>query len=237
MSAATATSPALKVFSTNAMRAVLAELVSGFEAAAGCRVDTVYSTTAQTLERIRRGETGDVVIGTVPGIEDLLRQGKIVPGTRADLGQAAIAVAVRAGTPRPDVSSPEAFRRAMLAAKSIAWTTAGQSGIHFESVVERLGIADAVKAKGVVIAGGLIGELLVQGKAEVGIQMVSEILAVPGADLVGEFPGELQQMTDFCAAILGGSAHSAAAKAFIGFLTTPAAAQLLEKKGIAKKPA
>jgi molybdate transport system substrate-binding protein len=130
------------------------------------------------------------------------------------------------------VSSTAALKAALLAAKSIAHTTSGASGIHFSGVVKRLGIADEIRAKAVTNQGGLIGELVVQGKAELAIQQIPELLAVPGVELVGPLPQELQSISVVTAGIFAGTQHAAAAKALIDFLATPAATRVFRAKGL-----
>lgn len=223
---------ALKIFSTNAMRSVMSELSPAFERTSGHKVEIGWSTTNQTLSRIRDGETADVVIATGPGIDELTTSGKIVACSRAELGTTLIGIGVRAGAPKPDIGTTEAFKSALLAAKSITYTTLGQSGMHFEQVIARLGIADQLQSRFRVIPGGLVGEIVVRGEAELGVQMLSEILAVEGFELVGPFPPELQQVNSFAAALLTGTLHADAASAFIQFLTTPAAVRVMKSGGI-----
>lgn len=213
------------------MRSVMSELIAAFERTSGHTVLIGWSTTNQILSRIRDGETADVVIATGPGIDELTKPGKIVAGSRAELGSTVVGIGVRAGAPKPDIDSVQAFKRALLAAKSITYATLGQSGAHFEQVIERLGIADQLQPKFRAIPGGLVGELVVRGEAELGVQMVSEILAVEGFELVGPFPPELQQVNSFSAAILTGTQRADAAKAFIQFLTTPAAVNVMKTGG------
>ncbi|MFN7085945.1 MAG: molybdate ABC transporter substrate-binding protein [Burkholderiales bacterium] len=221
----------LKVFSTNAMRAVLPGLAAGFERSSGHALAIEWSTTAQTLERIGNGETADVVIATDTGVDELARRDRIVAGSRAGLASTLVGIGVRAAAAKPDIGSVQAFTHALLDAKSIAYTTLGQSGLHFEQVIERLGIAAQLKPKFKVIAGGLVGEIVVGGEAEIGVQMVSEILAVEGFELVGPFPPELQQATAFAAAVLDGSRQADAARKFVRFLTTPAATRKMKAHG------
>lgn len=221
----------LNIFSTNAMRSAMSELITTFEHTSGHTLFIGWSTTNQTLSRIRAGETADMVIATGPGIDELTEQGRIVPGSRVELGSTLIGLGVRAGAPKPDISSVQAFTRALLAAKSITYTTLGQSGMHFEEVIKRLGIADQLQPKFRVIPGGLVGELVVRGEAELGVQMLPEIFAVKGFELVGPFPPELQQVNTFATAILTGTQCADTAKAFIQFLTTPAAVNALKTGG------
>ena len=223
----------IKIFSTNALRGVLGDLQPGLERACGHKIEIVWLTTNQTMARLRKGERGDVVIGTVEGLEQLQRQGDVVAGTRVVIGSTAVAIAVRRGAPKPDVSTADALKRALLEAKSVAWTTMGASGVHFERVIERLGIAAQVKtkSKGVVIPGGLIGELLARDEAALGIQMVSEILAVPGAELVAPLPPPHHNKTVFAVAVLTGATDVKAMRALIAQLTAPAAVQAMKEQG------
>lgn len=223
----------LKILSTNAVRGVFAELQPELERSTGQEIEIIWLTTNQTIARLREGERGDVVIGTVEGIQQLERQGDVVAGTRVALGSTPVAVAVRRGAPKPDVSTADAFKQALLAAKSVTWTTMGASGVHFEHVLERMGIAAQVKekSKAVVLPGGLIGELLARDEAAIGVQMVSEILAVPGAELVAPFPRPHDSKTTFAAAVLMGASDANAARALIACLGTPAARQVLKAKG------
>lgn len=221
----------LKIFSTNAMRSAMAELITTFERKSGHTLSVGWSTTNQTLTRIQAGETADMVIATGPGIDALYKQGRIVPGSRAELGSTLIGLGVRAGAPKPDISSVETFKQALLAAQSITYTTLGQSGMHFEEVIKRLGIAGQLQSKFKVIPGGLVGELVVRGEAELGVQMLPEIFAVKGFELIGPFPPELQQVNTFATAILTGAQNADTARAFIQFLGTPAAVNALKAGG------
>jgi molybdate transport system substrate-binding protein len=221
-----------KVFATNAVRSVLAELVPLFERDSGHRVSINYNTTAQTLGLIKNGETADMVIATAAGIDELMSLGKVTPGSPIDLASSSIGVAVRAGAPRPDISSVDAFRRALLDAESVAYTSSGLSGVYFARVIERLGIAEQVTAKARIKPGGLIAEAVVAGEADLAVQMVSELLSVPGAELVGPLPAELNQVTVFSAGILTGTRQSEGSKSLIQHLTTPAAARVMRTKGL-----
>jgi molybdate transport system substrate-binding protein len=139
---------------------------------------------------------------------------------------------VRAGAPKPDVSSTPALKTALLAAKSIAHTTSGASGIHFSGIVKRLGIAEEIRAKAVTNQGGLIGELVARGEAELAIQQIPELLAVPGVELVGPLPQELQSISVLAAGIFTGTQRAGRAKALIDFLATPAAMRVFRAKGL-----
>ncbi len=170
------------------MRSAMDGLITTFELTNGHTLAIGWSTTNLTLSRIRDGETADMVIATGPGIDELTKQGRIM------LSSTLIGIGVRVGAPKPDISSVQAFTRALLAAKSITYThTLGQSGMHFERVIKRLGIADQLQPKFRVIPGGLVGELVVRGEADLGVQMLPEIFAVKGFELAGPFPPGLQK--------------------------------------------
>lgn len=222
----------IKLFATNAVRSVLDELVPPFERASGHKISIGYNTTAQTLSLIRGGGTADMLIATAAGVDELTKIGKVVPGSRVDLASSSIGVAVRAGAPKPDISSVDAFKRALLDAKSVAYTSSGLSGIYFAGLIERLGIAEEIKAKARIRPGGLVAEVVVAGEAEVAVQMVSELLSVPGAELVGPLPAEINQISVISAGILTGTKRSAAVKELIQHLTTPASAGAIGAKGL-----
>jgi molybdate transport system substrate-binding protein len=222
----------LKVLATNAVRSVLDELVPPFEREDGHKVSISYNTTAQTLDLIKGGATADLVIATAAGIDEMTKLGKVIPGSRVDLASSVIGVAVRAGASKPDIRSVDAFKRALLDAKAVAYTSSGLSGVYFAGLIERLGIAEQVKAKARIRPGGLIAEVVVAGDADLAVQMVSELLSVPGAELVGPLPEEINRATVVSAGILTGASRSEAAKRLIHHLTTPAAARVFRIKGL-----
>jgi molybdate transport system substrate-binding protein len=184
------------------------------------------------LVRIQKGETADLAILGSGAIDELVKQGKISAGSRRVLARCRVGVAVLAGKPRPDISSVEAFKRTLLGAKSVAYTQEGASGMHFAGLIERLGIAEQVKAKAVRQPGGLIGELVAAGKAEIAIQQIPELMAVAGIELVGPLPAEIQLVTVSSAGIFAGTKQAEAAQSFIRFLVTPAAARVMKAKGL-----
>src|SRR5512135_1031882 len=150
----------IKVLSTNGVRSVMVEMLPEFERATGHKVSIAYDTANLLLGRIKAGESADLAILTRPTLDDLIKQGKVGPGGGKDLARSGVGVAVRAGLPKPDISSADGLKRALLDAKSIAFTTTGASGIHFAKVVERLGISDQVKTKAKMPSGGSVGELV-----------------------------------------------------------------------------
>jgi molybdate transport system substrate-binding protein len=222
----------IKILASNSIRAVLGELIPQFERASGHSLSVSYDPAKVMLARIERGETADVAITGSAAIDELVNQGKILAGSRRVLAHCRVGMAVLAGRPRPDISSVAALKRTLLGAKSIAYTQEGASGMHFSGLIERLGIAEQVKAKAVRQAGGLIGELVAAGKAEIAIQQIPELMAVPGIELVGPLPAEIQLITVSTAGIFAGTQQAEAAQALIEFLTTPAAAMVMKSKGL-----
>ena len=221
----------MKVLASNSIRAVLGELVPQFERASKRAIAVSYDPAKVMLGRIQKGETADLVITGSGAIDDLVKQGKVLADSRRILARCRVGVAVRAGAPRPDIGTVEALKRVLLAAKSIAYTQEGASGMHFSGVIERLGIAEEVRAKAVRQPGGLVGELVAAGKAEIAIQQIPELLAVPGIELVGPLPAEIQLVTVSSAGVFAGTKEVQAAKSLIDFLSTPAAARVMRARG------
>jgi molybdate transport system substrate-binding protein len=188
--------------------------------------------------RLRGGEPADFAIVTGPGARDLVGGGRIAAGSLVDVARSAIGICVAKGAPRPDISTADAFKRAMLAAKSIAVSKpvgGGASGAHLAKVFERLGITQEMQAKshyGAGGAAGLAGLVVLRGEAEIGIQQMSELMAVSGIDVVGPLPAELQSVTMFTAAIPTSGSHADAGRALIQFLTTPGAKSVIASKGL-----
>ena len=222
----------LKVFASNSIRAVMAELVPQFERSSKLSISVSYDPAKVMLARIENGETADLIITGSGAIDALVNQGTVLPASRRTLARCHVGVAVRAGMPKPDIGTVESLKRALLAAKSVAYTQEGASGMHFSGVIERVGIAREVQAKAVRQPGGLIGELVAAGKAELAIQQIPELMAVPGIELVGPLPAEIQLTTVTSAGIFSGTMQAEAARAFIDFLASPAAARVIRAKGL-----
>ena len=218
--------------STLGLMGVLRDLAPRCEQAVGAKLVTAFAPTAALTERIRAGEAADVAILTAAAIDELTRDGILSADGRVDLARSVVGVAVRAGAPKPDIGTPGAFTRALLDARSLAYSRAGASGIFFAALIRRLGIADRVDAKATVIPGGLTGELAARGEAEVAIQQVSELMEVPGVDIVGPLPAELDAVTVFSGALFAASPRKGAGKALLRFLSAPDAAPVYVRKGL-----
>jgi molybdate transport system substrate-binding protein len=217
----------IRVLSTIGMRLVLEEIVPGFERAHGCTVERRYDSSVAHMRHIAEGRTGDAAVFTAAAIDDLIAQGKIA--RRIDLAHSGVGIAVRAGAPKPDIGTGEKFKAALLAAKSVAHSKTGASGLYFVKLIERLGIADAIRAKAVV-HDGLTGEIAARGDAELAVQQVSELMQAAGVDIVGPLPDELQSMTVFSAGVFKGAPPLA--EAIIAALADPANAALIHRNGM-----
>jgi len=233
------TSPVdVKVLSTTAMKMVFEALAPGYQRETGNRLAVTFGPSAQLEARLAEGEAADMAILTTAGAKTLIGSGKIVAGSLVDVARSSIGIAVRNGAPRPDISSAENFKRAMLAAKSIACSKpvgGGASGAHLAKVFERLGIAETMQAKAKYGAGGtsgLAGLFVQRGEAEIAIQQMAELMMVEGLDVVGPLPAALQSVTPFTAAIPASASHPDAGRAVIAFLTTPAAKSVIKAKGL-----
>jgi molybdate transport system substrate-binding protein len=197
-----------------------------------------FGPSARIAKMVADGEPHDVAIVTDHGHADLTRQGKLVAGIRADIAKSAMALAVQKGAPRPDISSAEKFKAALLAAKSLGMSNpvgGGQSGANLIKIFERLGIAEAMKPKCFYGPGGpagLIGNFLVRKEVEIGIQQLPELMAVPGIDIIGPLPPDVQIMTVFSAGLSANAKNVEGANALIHFLTTPKAVAVIKSKGM-----
>ena len=223
----------IKVISSNAVKTVLEELGPQFEKSTEHKLVITFGAAVPLKGRIEKGEAFDLAILTTAAIDDLIKQDKLAAATRADLARSGAGVAVKKGAPRPDISTTEAFKRALLAAKSIAYVEQGGTGIYLKTLLARLGIADELKAKTKLLPPeNPAAHAIANGEAEIGMTQISEILPYAGADLVGPLPPDIQLYTVFSAAVGAGAKQPDTAKALIRFLTAPAAAAVFKIKGL-----
>ena len=227
----TALADEFKVLSTTGMKSALTVLIPQFEKSSGHRIAIVYDTGNNVVTRMKKGETADLVVLTGPSMDDAVKLGKVA-GSPVVLARSGIGLGSRAGTPKPDIRTVDGLKKALLDAKSIAYSTTGASGIVFEKLIDKLGIGEQVRAKAKRPTGGGASEMVAKGEAEMSVQQGPEILDVPGVQLVGLLPNEVQHYTPFPAAATADSKHPAAAKQFIAFLSTPAAARAMRAKGM-----
>jgi molybdate transport system substrate-binding protein len=221
----------ITVLSSLAHREAYLELVPEFERSIGHKVSTTWAGTVDIMKRIAAGEIYDIIIVAGASVDELIKQGKI-DGPRVDLAKTGIGVAVRAGALKPDLSSADALKRALLTAKSVGYST-GPSGAYLAKLFERMGIAEAVKAKiRQVPPGSTVGPIIASGEAELGFQMVSELAHVPGIDFVGPLPPEVQHVTTFSCAIHAAAKHPDAGRDLVKFLTARSADPIFTKHGL-----
>jgi molybdate transport system substrate-binding protein len=221
----------MQLLSTLGLQGALRDLIPAFEQT-GVKVNAGFGPTAVMMERIGGGETADVAILTQAGIDKLISTGTMLVGSRTDLVRSAVGIAVRAGAPKPDISTVEAFRRTLLSAKSIAYSRAGASGIFFAGLIDRLGIAAEVNAKAIIPPSGFTAIYAADGRAEIAVQQISELMEVAGIDIVGPLPAEIGSLTVFSAGIFSASTVQQAARDFVAFVSTPSAAAVLQKTGL-----
>ena len=226
----------IKVLSTHAVEEVLRELGPSFERASGARLAIDYDPANALKRKIEDGIAFDVAIVTRPVIDALGQRGKIVRESCIDIGRSGLGVAVRKGATMPDIASVNTFKNALLAARSIVRSREGTSGLYFESLLPRLGIAEAMRGKIMLGGSGRIAELVARGEADMAVQQIPELLPVKGVAFAGPLPDELQLYTVFSAGIGAACKTKDVATAFINALAAPAASALFKAKGLERVP-
>lgn len=231
-----AQSTELKVLCANGMQPVMEDLAPKFERASGHKLVIAFATGGATVKRAGGGEPADVVIAPHRGIDRLVKEGKVTADAVTALASTGISVAIRKGAPKPDISSPDALKRTLLAAKSVTYLNpadGGASGIHFAKVLDRLGIANEMKSKTVFAPkAGAVGAFVANGEAEIGVIQYQLLFSVPGIEIVGPLPGDLQDTTVFSGAILSSAGDPAAARALINFFRSAEGAGVIKAKGM-----
>jgi len=222
----------VRVLSTHAVYEVMGDIGPVFEHAHSCKLSISFDPANAIKRQIDSGTSFDVAIVSKKVIEDLVMQGAVRSETCADIGRSGLGVSVRKGAPKPDLTTVDGFKRALLAAKTVVRSKDGTSGIYFETLLERLGIAEQMRGKIRLGGSGRIAELVAKGDVEMAVQQISELLPVAGADFAGPFPAELQLYTMFSAGIGAKSHEPELAKALIASLMTAAAAALLKTNGL-----
>ncbi len=212
------------------MRPLMADIVPLFERARGVKIEIEFRLTSVLQKEIEAGAAFDIALLPRPELDALVRAGKITDGATADMTRSAIGVAVRAGAPKPDIGTVEAFKRSLLTARSIAFSD-GPSGAYIAALLERLGIAEEMKPK-TKLTSAPVAELVAAGEAEIGMQQIVAILPVKGAELAGPLPSELQNVIIYAAGLAAGAPDTVAARDFIDFMRTEAARRLIRAKGM-----
>ena len=222
----------LKLYSGNGLSSSLRVLLPAFELAHHCKVDVLYEPAQILLREITAGRTADLGILGGGVMDQVVKQGYIIPGSVRPLTRNGIGVGVLKGAPRPDIASVEAFKRALLNARCVAYTTEGASGIYFAGLIDKLGIGNEIRAKARTRAGGLIAEFVVSGEADLAVQQIPEIMAVPGVDYVGPLPAQMQSLSINRAGVFTDSKVPQLAEALRDYLRTPAAAEVFKARGL-----
>ena len=224
----------IKLLSASALHPAIDALIPDFEKSSGHKVTVAYGTAGAVADRVQKGEAADIVISSVPMIDRLQAQGKVVAGDRVIIAKVGVGAFVRKGAAKPDISSADAFKRSMLAARSIAYPDpagGGASGIYVANLLERLGIAAEMKPKTKLATLGTLYNSVASGDVEIGFNQVSEILAQPTVELVGPLPPAIQNYTQFAAGIVTSSSQADAARALVAFVSSPATQVVLKAKG------
>ena len=206
-------------------------IVPTFETVEGS-VEIAWSPSTVIMKKLAEGQTTDIVLALSDSMDMLVAQGVVDPATRVDVVTSTLGVAVLAGTPHPDISTAAAFRKTLLAARSVAYSRGGASGIYFKQMIEKLGIADNINARATIIPEGFTAEMLITGQADLAVQQHSELLTVSGIDIIGSFPDALQNTVMASAAMMRGTPNAERAKTFLALLHTEAADAAYRKNGL-----
>ena len=230
----TARAAEIRLLSASALHPAIDALMPDFEKSSGHKVTVIYGTAGAVADRVQKGEAADVVVSSVPMIDRLQAQGKVGAADRIIIAKVGVGAFVRKGAAKPDISSVDAFKHSMLAARSIAYPDpagGGASGIYMVSLLERLGIAGEMKPKTRPAPGAVLYSSVASGEVEIGFNQISEVLAQPTVEFVGPLPSEIQNYTRFAPGIVTGSTQPDAARALVTFLSSPAAQAVLKAKG------
>jgi len=222
----------IKILTSNSTLPVLDTLIPVYEKSSGNTVTVSADSAKAMVARIRGGESGDVLVLGNGAVKELTEAGFINGATRRGFARAIVGVGVRSGTPHPDISSVDAFRKTLLAARAIAHTVHGASGMYIPTLLEKLGIAAEMKAKTVTRPGGYIGKVVVEGQADIALQQIPELLAVPGLDCVGPVPDAVQKSFETSIALFSNGTQAAAAQAMADFFANPVNTPLFREKGL-----
>jgi molybdate transport system substrate-binding protein len=235
IAAGAASAAEIRVLTAGAFKPVVTAVVADFEKQTGHKVSVDNDTAGALVRRINGGEAFDLVVLTPGALEPLAKDGKVVAGSVQRLARVAIGVAVKRGAPLPDISTVDAFKNALLAARAVAYidpAAGGSSGIYLAQWFEKAGIADHIKPKAVLVPGGLVAQRLINDQADIAIHQISEILAVPGAQLVGPIPAEIQNYTVYAGAIASAARDADATRALLAALASAKTRQVLREKGM-----
>ncbi|MBK3663710.1 substrate-binding domain-containing protein [Bradyrhizobium diazoefficiens] len=222
----------IRMLSTLGLMGAMRSLSSAFEAAYGIHVDADFAPTLALLKRLRAGEPADLVILTREGLDEVIGDGRVIADTAADLARSYVGIAVRTGQPHPDIATEAALRKALLAARSVAYSRLGASGVYFAQLIVRMGIADEINAKATILEQGFTAARLVSGEADLAVQQISELKQVEGIEVIGPVPHDLQIPAVFSAGRMANAKQAEAAEALLRYLASPEVVPVLRQSGL-----
>ncbi|OAF18458.1 substrate-binding domain-containing protein [Bradyrhizobium neotropicale] len=223
---------AVRMLSTLGLLGAMRQLSSAFEAATDIRIDADFAPTQALLKRLREGEAADLVILTREGLDEVIGEGRVIADSAIDLARSYVGIAVRAGHAHPDIAGEGALRQTLLAARSVAYSRLGASGIYFAELIERMGIAAEINARATIVQQGFTAERLVTGEADLAVQQISELKQIDGIEVVGPIPHALQTPAVFSAGRMANAKHAAAADRLLHHLASPEVAPVLRQSGL-----
>lgn len=222
----------IRMLSTLGLMGAMRSLSSAFETASGIKVDADFAPTLALVKRLRAGEAADLVILTREGLDEMIGEGRVIAEGAADLARSFVGIAVRAGQVHPDIATEAALRRTLLAARSVAYSRLGASGVYFAQLLVRMGIAAEINAKATIVEQGFTAERLVSGESDLAVQQISELKQVAGIEVIGPVPHDLQTPAVFSAGRMVNAAHAEAADRLLRYLASPEAVPVLRQSGL-----
>jgi molybdate transport system substrate-binding protein len=222
----------VRMLSTLGLMGAMRSLSAAFETAHGVRVDADFAPTLALLKRLRAGEAADLVVLTREGLNEVIREGRVIAASAADLARSYVGLAVRAGQPHPDIANEAALRQTLLAARSVAYSRLGASGVYFAQLIARMGIAAEINAKATIVEQGFTAERLVSGEADLAVQQISELKQVGGIEVIGPVPHELQTPAVFSAGRMVNARRAEVADRLLRYLASPEVAPVLRQSGL-----
>ncbi|MBW5437992.1 ABC transporter substrate-binding protein [Bradyrhizobium canariense] len=222
----------IRVLSTLGLMGAMRSLSSAYETATGVHIDADFAPTLALLKRLRDGEAADLVILTREGLDEMIGEGRVVAESAADLARSFVGIAVRAGQAHPDIATETALRNTLLAARSLAYSRLGASGVYFARLIAQMGIAAEIKTKTTIVEQGFTAERLVSGEADLAVQQISELKQVEGIEVVGPIPHDLQTPAVFAAGRMANAEHADAADRLLRYLASPEVVPVLRQSGL-----
>jgi molybdate transport system substrate-binding protein len=222
----------VRMLSTLGLMGAMRSLSSAFESATGIHVDADFAPTVALLRRLRDGEAADLVILTREGLDEVIAEGRVLAEGAADLAHSYVGLAVRAGQAHPDIATEAALRSTLLAARSVAYSRLGASGIYFAQLIARMGIAAEINARAVIVEQGFTAQRLVSGEADLAVQQISELKQVGGIEVIGPIPHELQTPAVFSAGRMANAKKPEAAERLLRYLSSPEIVPVLRQSGL-----